>query len=102
MATLPDRLFASADGTLIAGFRSAPSAGAPLVLVHGAAADHTTWRVVGPLLAARHEVWAIDRRGRGASGDGPDYDVEREFEDVAAVTDALAGDAGSPVAVVGH
>jgi len=72
------------------------------VLVHGAAADHTTWRVVAPMLAQRHAVHAVDRRGRGGSGDTAPYAIEREFEDVAAVAEALAGEAGSPVPVVGH
>ena len=61
--------------------------GPPLVLVHGAAADHTTFRVIGPLLARGSTVHAIDRRGRGASGDTSPYAIEREFEDVAAVAD---------------
>jgi pimeloyl-ACP methyl ester carboxylesterase len=43
----------------------------------------------------------MDRRGRGASGDQPDYEVEREFEDVAAVVDAIARDASEPVNVYG-
>src|SRR6185436_975527 len=64
--------------------------GPPLLLVHGAAADHTTFRVVGPLLGATFDVWAMDRRGRGASGDTAPYAIEREFEDVAAVTGAIA------------
>jgi pimeloyl-ACP methyl ester carboxylesterase len=76
--------------------------GSPLVLIHGAAADHTTFRVVGPLFATRHTVHAIDRRGRGASGDAAEYDIAREYEDVAAVVDALAGEAGTKVDVVGH
>ena len=44
----------------------------------------------------------MDRRGRGASGDTPPYAIEREFEDVAAVADALAAEAGHPIDVVGH
>jgi pimeloyl-ACP methyl ester carboxylesterase len=76
--------------------------GPPLVLVHGAAADHTTFRTVGPLLAAHHRVHAIDRRGRGASGDGASYSIEREYEDVAAVVDTLAAETGGGVGVVGH
>ena len=73
------------------------------MLVHGAAADHTTFRVVGPMFAERHRVHAIDRRGRGASGDAVGYDILREFEDLAAVVDALADDgAGVGVDVVGH
>ena len=96
----PSRVIDSPDGTPIAVFTT--GSGPPLVLVHGASADHTTFRVVGPMLARRFSVHAMDRRGRGASGDVEPYAVEREFEDVAAVTDAIAGHAGQTVAVVGH
>jgi pimeloyl-ACP methyl ester carboxylesterase len=98
--TEPTRLVRSPDGTPIAVFSSGD--GSPLVLVHGAAADHTTFRVVGPMFAGRHAVHAIDRRGRGASGDTPEYDVGREFDDVAAVVDELARETGREVDVVGH
>jgi pimeloyl-ACP methyl ester carboxylesterase len=40
----------------------------------------------------------MERRGRGQSGDAPDYSIEREFEDVA----ALANSIGGPVDVFGH
>jgi pimeloyl-ACP methyl ester carboxylesterase len=73
-----------------------------LLLVHGATADHTTWRAVGPAFAASRATFAIDRRGRGASGDAAEYAVEREFEDVAAAADALAERTGGPVDVCGH
>jgi pimeloyl-ACP methyl ester carboxylesterase len=79
--------------------------GPPLILVHGATADHTTWRTSGPLLATRHTTYAIDRRGRGDSGDGPPgepYEIDREFEDLVVVVDAVAALAGQPVDVVGH
>jgi pimeloyl-ACP methyl ester carboxylesterase len=94
------RHVASANGTPIAVFSSGD--GPPLILVHGASADHTTFRVIGPLLSRTFTIHAIDRRGRGASGDGPTYAIEREFEDVAAVANALAADSGSPVDVFGH
>jgi pimeloyl-ACP methyl ester carboxylesterase len=96
----PSRVVAAPDGTPIAVF--AMGGGPPLLLVHGASADHTTFRVVGPLLAARYTVHAMDRRGRGASGDVEPYAVEREFEDVAAAANVIARDAGAPVAVIGH
>jgi pimeloyl-ACP methyl ester carboxylesterase len=54
------------------------------------------------MLAERHTVHAIDRRGRGASADTTAYDVTREFADVAAVVDALATETGSRVDVLGH
>ena len=91
----------SRDDTPIAVFTSGE--GPPLVLVHGATADHTAFRVVGPMLGTSFTVHAIDRRGRGASGDAPGpYSIEREFEDVAAVADALAAASGGPVDVFGH
>jgi pimeloyl-ACP methyl ester carboxylesterase/GNAT superfamily N-acetyltransferase len=96
----PVTLVQAPDGTAIARFDEGE--GPPLILVHGAAADHTTFRVVGPRLAARFAVRAIDRRGRGASGDTLPYAIEREFEDVVAVADGLADETGRPVAVFGH
>jgi pimeloyl-ACP methyl ester carboxylesterase len=91
------------DGVPIAVFTS--GAGSPLVLVHGATADHTTWRTSGPILEARHALHAIDRRGRGASGDAPagtPYAIDREFDDLAAVVDDVAARTGASVDVVGH
>jgi pimeloyl-ACP methyl ester carboxylesterase len=96
----PSRIVPSADGTPIAVFTAGD--GPPLVLLHGATADHTTWRTSGPLLAARRTTHAVDRRGRGASGDAPDYAIEREFEDLVAVVEALAAESGAPVDVIGH
>lgn len=87
----------SHDGTRIAAHIG--GAGPPLLLVHGATADHsTTWQLVGPMFEERFTVYRMDRRGRGDSGDGGDYSIEREFEDVAAVVDAI----GDPVLVIGH
>jgi pimeloyl-ACP methyl ester carboxylesterase len=95
----------SPDGTNLAWFRTGRAGASPLLLIHGATADHTTFRVVGPLFAATHGVFAMDRRGRGASGDqaaGTPYAIEREYQDVAAVLDAIAAETGRPVDVVGH
>ncbi len=98
--TAAQRSVTSPDGTPIAVFSSGE--GPSLLLVHGATADHTTWRSVGPVLERRFRLLAVDRRGRAASGDGPAYSIEREYDDVAAVADALADEAGVPVDVVGH
>jgi pimeloyl-ACP methyl ester carboxylesterase len=43
-------------------------------------------------------VYAVDRRGRGQSGDGEPYTMDREYEDVAAVVDSIPG----PVNLLGH
>jgi pimeloyl-ACP methyl ester carboxylesterase len=86
----------SADGTTIAyeEFGSGP----PLVLVHGSVSDRTYWAPVLPALAERFTVVCLDRRGRAASGDAPTYSVDLEFDDVAAVVDALE----QPAHLVGH
>ena len=97
---VPSRTVVSRDGTPIAVFSA--GAGRALVLVHGTTGDHRTWRVVGPSLAERHALHAIDRRGRGDSGDAPGYAIERELEDVAAVAEAVAAGTGAPVGVMGH
>jgi pimeloyl-ACP methyl ester carboxylesterase len=98
--TLPMSRVRSRDGTKIAYWTS--GLGSPLVVVHGAAADHTRWRPLLPYLEAHFTIHAMDRRGRGASGDSPPYGVIRECEDVAAVVDAVAESSGSPVDVYGH
>ena len=90
----------SRDGTEIAVWTSGH--GPPLVLVHGAVADHTRWRPVLPHLEPHVSVHAMDRRGRGASGDAPGYAIEREFEDVAAVVDAVADASGFAADLYGH
>ena len=95
MDTIP-----SADGTRIAYARG--GSGRPLVLVHGTAADHRRWQPVLPALQARYDVYAIDRRGRGGSGDGASYQLEREFEDVAAVVEDAAHAAGQQADLLGH
>lgn len=90
----------SRDGTPIAYWRS--GSGPPLVLVHGTTADHQRWATVLPQLDDHFTTYALDRRGRGGSGDNPDYSGDREAEDVAAVVDAVAAETGGPVDLLGH
>ena len=91
----------SRDGTPIGYWRSGQ--GPALVLVHGTTADASRWAPVLPLLQPHATVYAMDRRGRGASGDGSgDYALTDEAADVAAVVDAAASDTGGPVDVFGH
>ena len=44
-----------------------------------------------PLLTSQLTVCAMDRRGRGASGDSPEYSLQKEAEDVAAVVNSRSG-----------
>ena len=90
----------SRDGTEIAAWTTGE--GPPLVLVHGGPADHTRWAPLLPYLEPHFTVHAMDRRGRGASGDGPSYDIAREYEDVAALIDAASDVSRSKVDLYGH
>ncbi len=86
----------SKDGTSIAG--SVGGEGTPVALVHGTCGSDFSWALVRPHLELRHTAYAVQRRGRGESGDGPHYALAREAEDVAAVVDSLGARAG----LVGH
>ncbi|MDK1476124.1 alpha/beta hydrolase [Streptomyces sp. 549] len=86
----------SRDGTRIGW--TTTGRGEPLVLVHGAGADHTRWGAYASKLSDRFALHLVDRRGRGLSSDGQSYSIEREYDDIAAVAEAI----GSGVTVLGH
>jgi pimeloyl-ACP methyl ester carboxylesterase len=87
---------ASADGTEIGYARHGE--GPALLLVHGTTSDHRRWAGISPRLEDRFTVYAMDRRGRGASGDGAEYALMREAEDIVAVVRAI----DEPVSILGH
>lgn len=93
---MPFETVASRDGTPIAVERT--GAGPTLLLVHGAAASRTRWRRVVPRLSETFLVAAMDRRGRGDSGDVAPYAFEREVDDVLAVLASLP----RPLVLFGH
>jgi pimeloyl-ACP methyl ester carboxylesterase len=86
----------SKDGTRIAFETS--GRGPNLVLVHGGVGDRTRWQRVLPFLTPRFTVTTMDRRGHGVSGDSPNYSIQREAEDVAAVVNSRSGE----VYLLGH
>ena len=83
----------SKDGTTIA-YDSAGD-GPALILVGGAFGyrRYKSWAQLAELLAPRFRVLSYDRRGRGDSGDAPQYAVEREIEDLDALVQAAGGSA---------
>ena len=84
----------SADGTTIA--YDVWGDGPAVVIVGGAFNDRNTWVELGQALADQGlRAVSYDRRGRGDSGDTAPYAVEREFEDLRAVVDAVSP--GTPV-----
>jgi pimeloyl-ACP methyl ester carboxylesterase len=86
----------SADGTRIAFETS--GTGPPVVLLGGACYGAKAWAAVAGFLAPQRTVYAVDRRGRGASGPVNRYDTEREVEDVVALLHHI----GEPVELLGH
>jgi pimeloyl-ACP methyl ester carboxylesterase len=72
--------------------------GTPLVMVHGAGSGRWSFDLVRPHLEDRFAVWALDRRGRGDSGDDDSYSIDAEFDDVAAVV----REAGQGALLFGH
>jgi pimeloyl-ACP methyl ester carboxylesterase len=78
----------SADGTEI-GLLTAGAGPPLLLLVHGGMGCIESWQPLWAPLTSRWRVTAMDRRGRGSSGDTEPYDLTREFEDVTAVAASL-------------
>lgn len=100
----------SKDGTRIA--IECTGEGPTLLIVHGGTGDRRRWQPLLPLFASHFHVCAMDRRGHGESERGANYSLEREFEDVATVVDALSANLShgranapkdpGPVFVLGH
>jgi len=86
----------SRDGTPIAV--ECGGIGASFVIVHGGTGDRSRWKPLFPLFASHFTVCAMDRRGRGASGNSTDYNLQKGAEDVAAVVNSRPG----KVFVLGH
>jgi pimeloyl-ACP methyl ester carboxylesterase len=79
----------SKDGTTIAYDQL--GSGPAVILVSGGSVDRSSNAPLAALLAEHFTVFNYDRRGRGPSGDTQPYSVEREVEDIAAVTEAAGG-----------
>jgi pimeloyl-ACP methyl ester carboxylesterase len=73
--------------------------GPPLVLVHGAFSDHdTNWEFVKPTLREKFTIYAVARRGRGATDATEGHTLNDEVLDVVAVIHTV----GEPVFLLGH
>ncbi len=85
------------DGLSIAWERE--GSGEPVVLVHGITECRSSWAPLAKLLAADHDVIAVDLRGHGESDMGASYEFDDLAGDVRQVIDALG--LGRPH-LVGH
>ncbi|MEU6587923.1 alpha/beta hydrolase [Streptomyces sp. NPDC046881] len=86
-----DKKTTSRDGTPLA--YHVTGQGPTVILVSGAMSTGGTVLPLAERLAERCTAVVYDRRGRGESGDTPPYAVDREVEDLAALLDAVGGDA---------
>jgi len=76
--------------------------GLPLLLIHGGMSCIEAWEPIWPALSKRWRVTAMDRRGRGTSGDAAAYAIEQEYGDIGAIAGDLAQQHGGPVDVFAH
>jgi pimeloyl-ACP methyl ester carboxylesterase len=79
----------SADGTRIA--YTIDGSGPAVILTTGSLDDGSENTPLAAELSRWFRVVNYARRGRGESGDGPEYSVDREIEDVAALIGAAGG-----------
>jgi pimeloyl-ACP methyl ester carboxylesterase len=86
----------SSDATTIAFDQF--GAGAPIIMAAGAFNDRSTTEPLARALAPQFLAVNYDRRGRGDSGDAPQYAVEREIEDI----DAIIAEVGGSAAMFGY
>jgi pimeloyl-ACP methyl ester carboxylesterase len=87
----------SADGTVIAYEKT--GRGTPLLIIHGDFVDHAQWHTALPFLAQDFTVYAMDRRGHGASGAyRAGHTLERDVEDALALLEAIH----EPAYLIGH
>ncbi|MER6572399.1 alpha/beta hydrolase [Streptomyces sp. NPDC001093] len=86
-----DKKTTSRDGTTLA--YQVTGQGPTVVLVSGAMSTGGTLAPLAQRIAGHCTAVVYDRRGRGESGDTKPYAVEREVEDLAALIDAVEGEA---------
>ena len=86
----------SSDGTSI--HAEEVGEGPPILLVPGSTLDASAAAGVSARLAPRFCCFAMDRRGRGKSGDAARHSLAQEVDDVLCLSRAI----GSPLTLFGH
>lgn len=96
MSEIENLTVTTSDGVLLGYFRRGQ--GPALVITHGSIATKEQWLPASEFLAENFTVYAYDRRGRGATGDGDDYSLDYEVADIATMMDI----AGPGAHLLGH
>ncbi len=86
----------SSDGTTIHAEEAGE--GPPILFVPGSTLDASAVAGVSAILAPRFRCVAMDRRGRGKSGDAPSHSLAQEVDDVLSLARAIGG----PLTLFGH
>ena len=76
--------------------------GPPLLLIHGGFGQIEGWAPMWTNLAEEWRVTAMDRRGRGSSGDAIPYRIAQEYDDLVNVVAFLSTEADQTVDVFAH
>ena len=71
----------------------------PLLLLHGARSDKSTWAALAPTFASSHRVYAVDLRGFGDSGRPGAYSCALMRDDMLELLDLIGAEKAD---VVGH
>ncbi len=88
----------TADGAAIA-YEITGHGRLPLLVIHGDYVDHSQWNTTLPFLAQDFAVYAMDRRGHGASDPyRTGHTLERDVEDVLALLETIH----EPAYLIGH
>ena len=86
----------SSDGTTI--HADEVGEGPPILFVLGSTLDATAAAGISNCLARRFRCFAMDRRGRGKSGDGALHSMALEVDDILSLARAI----GKPLTLFGH
>jgi 3-oxoadipate enol-lactonase len=84
--------FFDVNGIRLAAGVAGPAHGTPLVLLHGAGNDRSSWDPVLPALSADRPTYAVDLRGSGDSDRPGAYSFELMRDDVLGLIDQLGSD----------
>lgn len=74
-------------------FKDYGGTGHPVLLVHGLGGSIANWDIIGPRLASRGHVVAIDLPGFGLSPPGPDWSLETHTKAIVDTMEHLGGGA---------